>query len=100
MSIDIRKLQDDCLAIQDACNLSGVLLAWGRHQMLIRDHARAMGIKYETHPANILFLSKVTSLMQVDADCIGGVSRTSVARPGVTADLFHNAYKWAKGEIG
>jgi hypothetical protein len=86
-------LRKECVLVQDACNLSGVLQSWAKWQTLIRDDAARMGIRYETHPANILFLSKITSLMRVTGDAIGGVHSSP------HEDLFHNAYKWAKGEL-
>jgi hypothetical protein len=85
------RLQSDCIMVQDACNLSGVLHSWAKWQMFIREDAQRMGVRYETHPANILFISKVASLMKVCADSIGGVSQGH--------DLFHIAYKWAIGEL-
>jgi hypothetical protein len=61
-------------AIQNACNLSGVLHSWARAQILIRDACKPSE-RYETHPINVMFMSKVASLMRVDCDCIGGVSQ-------------------------
>lgn len=63
----------DALAVQDASNLSGIILAWGRHQQAIKDACGGNNEAYHHHPVNLLFISKITSLMRVNADCIGGV---------------------------
>lgn len=96
----IEELKKLCLDIQDASNLSGVLHTWADNQQLIRTHVEqvsgekpSLGADYKLHPAQILFLSKVISLMRVDADCIGGVS---IVSGGETIDFFKPAYEWAK----
>lgn len=90
MGIDAIKKQ--CRDIQDASNLSGVLVAWQKATHEIRLDAERMGIRWETHPANILYLSKVTSLMRVDSNCIGAVNRGE-------DDLFRTAWDWACGRL-
>lgn len=91
---DLKHLAEISIEIQNACNLSGVLHTWADSQALIRDDAQG-GKAYLRHHANVLFLSKVVSLMVVNADCLGGVSGGSSA-----PDLFRAAYDWAKKESG
>lgn len=90
----LQELAKICIDIQDACNLSGVLRTWADSQALIREVSGG-GAAYVRHHANVLFLSKITSLMVVNADCIGGVSGGSI-----NPDLFRGAYDWAKKESG
>lgn len=75
------------LGVQNACNLAGVLGAWQRVQTILADACGGNATdKYRTHPVNILFLSKVVSLMGCGTDAIGGVYRGE-------ADLFREAYE-------
>jgi hypothetical protein len=68
------KAAQDALAVQDACNLSGVLLAWARHQAVLREVCGGnSSLEYRHHPVNVLFLSKVLSLLQLGGDPGGGV---------------------------
>jgi hypothetical protein len=82
----------DADQIQNASNLSGVLHAWAAMSRLVREDAERMGTRYERHPVNVLLVSKVVSLMQVNVDSIGCVSNIE------NVDLFHEAYK-AMGEV-
>ena len=76
------------LEIQDACNLQPILRAWSEAQPVIR--ATGHGIEgeehHELHAINIMFLSKVLSLMVVNGDCLGGVEHSG-------KDLFRSAYE-------
>ncbi len=85
----IEEVARDTIEAQNACNLSGVLHAWADMQSVIRDVG---SFPYEQHAAQILMLSKVLSLMKVDGDCIGGVSRGE-------QDLFRGAYAWANDVV-
>lgn len=51
------------LQVQDASNLSGVLISWERDiRPLVWEDVRANGGDFNTHPLNVLFASKVNSL--------------------------------------
>lgn len=76
---------DDAIVVQNASNLSGVLASWTRHQSVIKDICGGNNVQYHQHPVNILFLSKVVSLMHVDVDCLGGIAGE---RGGKIVDLF------------
>lgn len=76
------------LAVQDACNLSAVLATWARLRPSYNSPAPAAA-----HPLDILFLSKVSSLMVADASAIGSVGIDG-------ADAFALAYEWAKSVTG
>jgi hypothetical protein len=59
----------EALAVQDACNLSGVLASWFTHLQTIREEADRLqeGSNWiHVHPINILFASKVASLTGCD----------------------------------
>ncbi len=99
----IEEVARDALEVQNACNLSGVLHTWAAMQPAIRDAIEASAARgnfpegrvlagYELHAVQILMLSKVLSLMKVDGDCIGGVSRGE-------QDLFRGAYAWANDVV-
>lgn len=81
-----KKLVKDALQVQDAVNLRGVLLAWHKA-------ACAIGTDWR-HPVNVLYLAKVSSLMALKTDGIGGVHTGSFADENYE-DLFHKAYSWA-----
>lgn len=91
----VYKLAKDALQIQDASNLRGVILAW--HKAICND-AVARGGQVEEF-LNILYLSKVTSLLKAETDGIGSVTIPDVddaeGRPQVVAD-FRMAYEWAE----
>jgi hypothetical protein len=59
------------LAVQDACNLSGVVHAWSRSLSAIWERARECGEGtgwVNAHPINVLFASKVSSLTGSEGD--------------------------------
>lgn len=85
----------DALDVQDASNLSGVLLTWARYQPVLKDLCGGNNDRYHKHPVNILFLSKVTSLMGVNADCLGGVDG-GLKDSTEIEDLFALAYDYCK----
>jgi hypothetical protein len=63
------QLAEEALAVQDACNLSGVVLSWGRSIHRLRDLLPNVGTDaISRHPVNVLFASKVASL----TDCENG----------------------------
>jgi hypothetical protein len=78
------------LLIQDACNLSGVLKEWAKHTGALIEDAGGTGESFRQHPVNVLFLSKVTSLMAVHCDSMGGVASYD------ERDLFRDAYTTAQ----
>ncbi len=75
--------------MQNASNLSGVLHSWAKHQEILKEVCGGNGPDYHHHPVNVLFLSKVTSLMGINADCIGSVERNG-------RDLYREASEWCE----
>lgn len=66
----------EALAVQDACNLSGVVYGWARVMDVICEvsHRQGKGTEWKNqHPVNILFADKVVSLAGVQGmhDTIG-----------------------------
>ena|SRR3990167_6879392 len=91
----LRKAANDAINVQDACNLSGVLYTWARHQEVLRDVCKGNGSpEYFHHPVNIMFASKVASLMRVETDSLGGI------RTDPDHDAFGPAYDWCKANRG
>lgn len=91
------------LDIQDASNLHAVIRTWGELQPVIRlaVSERQGGTSFETHPLQILMLSKITSLMRVRTDALGGVMRDTGGEDWVgTADEWQRAYRWATEIVG
>mgnify|MGYP001565883317 FL=1 len=85
------------LDVQNACNLSGVLQSWARVQgCIISTCASKPSGEFRRHPIQVLFLSKIISLMTVGADCIGGVYEGGTSEGG--KDLFCKAYAWCQDE--
>lgn len=63
MSKSIRHLMQQALQVQDACNLSGVLYSWAEAMRELRDMDPDHDTEfYNTHPLNVLYASKVSSL--------------------------------------
>lgn len=90
------------LDVQNAVNLPPLLALWYEAaRYLIYIHSNASGT-FKRHPINVLFMSKVASLMQVGADCLGGVYEGTMTVDN-GRDLFTKAYEWceraAKGEV-
>jgi hypothetical protein len=87
----LRDAAQAALDVQNACNLSGILLSWGRAASIVREtignNCRA---EYLRHAINVLFASKVSSLMVVATDCIGGVYGEATVEG---KDLFRAAYE-------
>lgn len=79
------------LDIQNAVNLQPILRAWSEAQPIICEHAMTTKVEARRHAVNILFMSKVASLMVVATDCIGGVYKGG-AIEGYDSDLFVTAY--------
>ena len=55
----------DAIQVQDACNLSGVVLAWARLMEKVCQEANETGKGTDwknSHPINVLFASKVCDL--------------------------------------
>lgn len=80
---EMRRLADDALNVQMACNLSGIVHSFSKAMTTLREIAREEGWestdKLNTHPVAILYSSKIASLTG---------SETSLN--------FSNAYKWAE----
>ena len=83
---DMKELARAALQVQDAVNLRGVLLAWHKAACEVGPNWR--------HPINILYMSKVASLMGVRSDSIGGVWEGTAGEDDYK-DLFRSAYAWA-----
>jgi len=83
------------LDAQNACNLAGVIGAWkgAQHALIMSMSSNASG-GFRRHPIQILFLSKIVSLMVVNADCIGGVYAGGSVDGG--NDLFREAHGWCQ----
>ena len=94
LQVDVRRLASDVLAIQNASNITAVIATWGRMQGAIRALAGDSRAA-ETHVLNVLMLSKVVSMMRVNADCLGGV--TGQDAENENADLT-GPQAWAKAE--
>lgn len=89
----VERAISDALAVQNASNLSGILHTWANHQPIIKELCGGNNDRYHKHPVNILFLSKVTSLMGVNADCLGGVDG-GFADSKEIENLFELAYNY------
>jgi hypothetical protein len=88
------------LDVQSACNLSGVLHSWAKAATVVQ-HVLCTnrGEDFNKHPINILYMSKIASLLGVNADCLGGVEGylpiwASKEEAGGMKDLAY----WAFGE--
>lgn len=59
----IRKLANDALAVQDACNLTGVVHAFSRAMTALREAIPNQGTEfYNRHPISVMYSSKIQSL--------------------------------------
>ena len=59
----LQKLAKDALDVQDACNLSGVALGFGRAMVALREAQPEKDTNfYNTHPVAVLWSSKIASL--------------------------------------
>lgn len=80
MSRTLQQLAQEVLDVQDACNLSGVVLAWGRSISELRsllDDKSTDAIN--KHPINVMWASKVESLTRCDYTGVLSDSITEVA---------------------
>ena len=83
------------LEVQNAVNLAAVLHAWaGVQSALIFDCASNASGAFRRHAVQVLFLSKISSLMTVATDCLGGVYAQATIDSG--QDLFTEAYEQCK----
>lgn len=81
ISTDNRSIQElarEALQVQDACNLSGIVLAWGRAICRLRQLIPGGTDDINQHHINVLWADKVNDLTR--------------ARYG---DKFSQAYEWA-----
>lgn len=78
-------LAEEAIAVQDACNLSGIIHSFSRAMTNLREIARAEGWestdKINTHPICILYADKIASLVSPGSS--------------INGNDFSNAYKWA-----
>lgn len=79
----IQEAMQKAVMIQDACNPQAVLRVWSEAQPAVRADTR---YSYMRHPVNVLFMSKLASLMEVNVTCIGSISGID------DTDLFTQAY--------
>ena len=76
----LRKLASDAIAVQDACNLSGVVFSFAKAMQSLCDMGLDTAQRNE-HPIAILFSSKIASLTGSEHSLV-----------------FSKAYDWAKYE--
>lgn len=81
----MKDLAKEALAVQDSCNLSGVVHSFSRAMTELREILRERGVtntdEINTHYIAILFSNKIASLTGSES-----------------ARSFANAYEWAKEE--
>lgn len=87
---ELAKQAKKVVDIQDACNLTAVLGAWHEAARFLARHEGNASPAFRIHPVMVMYLSKVTSLMELSTDGIGGVSI------GHDEDAFRLAYDWCK----
>jgi hypothetical protein len=69
-------LAREAMAVQNACNLSGVLQAWARSIIELRPHVEAAGggtTELNRHPINRVWSDKVASLTGTQAAPLGEI---------------------------
>lgn len=66
----LAQLAAEALAVQDACNLSGVVHGWSRAMRRLSQLLPDLGTEGRNrHPVNVLWASKVTHLSGCDRTC-------------------------------
>lgn len=80
----LKHAYQNAVKVQDACNLSGVLNAWSRHQYILRKECPS-DEDLRKHPVNVLFYSKVGSLL--------GITHDDVAAYGSAYDRIQERLK-------
>lgn len=85
---NLKKAAQDARDVQNASNLSGILMAWHKAACAVNNEHLPHG-EMLRHPINLLFMSKVASLMQVNTDCIGGIQ---IPINGEMKDAFSTAW--------
>jgi len=66
----------DAIAVQDACNLSGVIISMNGIMRLLGEHPRQCGTSWKNHhPVIVLFLNKCNSLCTGDIGDVGAFSK-------------------------
>ena len=61
MNTELKKAAQDALAVQDACNLSGVVHAFSRAMTVIRENTNGTD-EANRHPIAVLFADKIADL--------------------------------------
>ncbi len=70
------ELAKDALAVQDACNLSGLVFSLAKVMQALCDHPRNAGTDWRNHhPVLVLWLSKLQSLNTRDTSDVGYFAR-------------------------
>lgn len=90
----LQQLAKEAMGVQDASNLRGVLLAW--HRALCQDCVTRGGQVEEF--LNILYLSKVSSLLKAETDAIGSCAIYDSGAGKDSKTDFTQAYNWARLE--
>lgn len=75
--MSIKKLAQDALFVQNACNLTGVLFSWVKVSVILKEMFPDLTqAELNQHPINILYSSKLADLAkapyddyQIDDDC-------------------------------
>jgi hypothetical protein len=87
MDATLRKLAQDALDVQDACNLSGVVHGFSRAMTALRDTKPMSTTELNTHPVAILWADKIAQL--TNTQTIGGAGYSRITA----------AYKWAHEQV-
>lgn len=94
----LKEIFEEAIFIQDAVNLTAILGAWRKARIELNDCA--LGAPDKTRLLDVLYVSKVTSLLSVNATCIGGVEGLLNPRTDTNAtDLFSEAYSYARSLV-
>ena len=78
----------EAILIQDAVNVTAIVGAWNRARIELRDYTNA-----NTRMLDVLYMSKLSSLLKFNTDCIGGVTFED-------KDAFREAYDYARTLTG
>ena len=67
----LKQLAQDALLVQDACNMSGIALSFGKAMLDLRAALPDKGTDfYNQHPITVLWASKISSLANAEFDGI------------------------------
>jgi hypothetical protein len=80
MARTLKELAQEALDVQNACNLSGVALSFGKAMVDLREHCPNGNAQLHAHPVAVLWADKIASL-------------TGTQYLGL--DSVYHAYNWA-----